>query len=75
MPAHYVSEDETTCREVVDTDGLADMFRAQLGHILARLLLESCPGLADSEALGVWRTGTDREIDYTRPRMAEDPDA
>src|SRR5690242_4438003 len=53
---HHVTEDESG-RPVVDTDGLADMFRAQLGHILARLLLEARPDL-----LAGWSTDTDREI-------------
>lgn len=72
LPEHYVTEDEFG-QPAVDTDALAGMFRAQLGHILARLLLEAYPGLNDSEGLGLWRTDTDREIDYTPPRLAEDP--
>lgn len=62
LPAHYVESDGT-----VDTDGLADMFRAQLGHIFARLLLESRPDL-----LKGWSTDTYRDIDYVKPRLEED---
>jgi hypothetical protein len=72
LPEHYVTEDEFG-RPVVDTNALAGLFRAQLGHILARLLLEACPGLCDSEQLGVWRTDTDRDISFTPPRLDEDP--
>jgi hypothetical protein len=55
---------------IVDTDGLAAMFRAQLGHIFAKLLLAQRPDLIDE----VWTTETDREIDYVKPRLEEDPD-
>jgi hypothetical protein len=68
LPQCYISEDGTA-----DTDSLEDLFRNQLGRILARLLLENCPGLSDSEDFGVWVTHTDREIDYTKPRLEEDP--
>lgn len=72
LPSHYVREDEFG-RPAVDTNALADMFRSLLGHILAKLLLEAYPDLTDSESMGVWRTDTDREIDYVKPRLAEDP--
>src|SRR5882762_6869872 len=72
LPAHYVSQDEFR-HPVVDTDMLAEMFRFQIGHILARLLLEACPELAGSENFGVWQTSTDREIYYVKPRLDEDP--
>jgi hypothetical protein len=72
LPARYVDEDQFG-RPVVDTEALADLFGSLLNHILARLLLENYPGLNDSENLGVWRTDTDREIDYVKPRLAEDP--
>jgi hypothetical protein len=57
----------TRTEHTVDTEGLADMFRAQLGHIFARLLLEARPDLMEG-----WSTETDREIDYVKPRLAED---
>jgi hypothetical protein len=69
--SHYVTLAVFEGDLVVDTDGLADMFRAHLGRIFAKLLLAQCPDLMD----GVWSTETDREIDYTRPRLEEDPDA
>jgi hypothetical protein len=71
LPEHYITTDEFG-RSVVNTDALADMFRAQLGHILARLLLDACPGLSDSEDCGLWSTDTDRDIDYVKPRLEED---
>lgn len=71
LPELYVTQDQFG-QPVVDTDALADLFRGFLGNILARLLLESYPGLNDSEDLGVWRTDTDREIDYVKPRLEED---
>jgi hypothetical protein len=58
----------TRVEHTVDTEALADMFRAQLGHILARLLQEACPDLLEG-----WSTGTYQEIDYVKPRLAEDP--
>jgi hypothetical protein len=70
---HYVKSethgDEPYSRveHTIDTDGLADMFRAQLGHILAKLLLEACPDLLEG-----WSTDTDREVDYVKPRLDED---
>jgi hypothetical protein len=64
----YGEEPFTRTDHTVDTEGLADMFRAQLGHILARLLLEALPDLLEG-----WSTDTDREIGYVRPRLAEDP--
>lgn len=73
LPEHYVNQDRFG-QHVVDTEALADLFRGFIGNILARLLLEAYPGLRDSENLGVWRTDTDREIDYVKPRLAEDPD-
>ena len=74
LPPGSVTEDEWG-QETVDTKALADMFRRMLGRILAQLLLDHNPGLLDSESLGVWGTSTDREIDYTKPRLEEDPDA
>lgn len=71
LPEHYLTTDEFGRRDVVDTEALADMFRARLSHILARLLLDENPGLSDSEDLGVWGTSTDREIDYVKPRLDE----
>jgi hypothetical protein len=74
LPEHWVSEDEFG-DPVVDTGAVADFFRAQLGHIFARLLLESNPGLNDSEDCGVWSTAPadGREIGHVKPRLAEDP--
>ncbi len=51
----------------VNTDVLADIFRSALSRILARLLLEDRPDLAEA-----WSTETDREIDYVKPRLDED---
>lgn len=62
--AGYLVGDE----DEVNTDVLADMFRSALSRILARLLLEDRPDLAEA-----WSTETDREIDYVKPRLAEDP--
>jgi hypothetical protein len=53
----------------VDTGAVADMFRQRLGRILTRLLLEDDPSLAEA-----WSTDTDRDIDYVKPRLAEDLD-
>jgi hypothetical protein len=66
---HYVkSEDHGTSTEhTVDTDALADLFRFRLARIFARLLLEDDPSLGRA-----WSTETDREIDYVKPRLAED---
>jgi hypothetical protein len=52
----------------VDTELLTEMFRHRLGRIFARLLLEDDPSLAEA-----WSTNTDREIDYVKPRLAENP--
>jgi hypothetical protein len=68
-PQVHGEEPFARTEHTVDTEGLADMFRAQLGHILARLLLEARPDLMEG-----WSTDTDREIDYVRPRLHEDPD-
>jgi hypothetical protein len=51
---------------VVDTESIADMFRAQLGHALAELLLKMRPELSE-----IFSTDTDRAIDYTKPRIEE----
>jgi len=61
-------DDEPTT-ERVDTDLLADMFRHGLARIFAKLLLEDDPSLAEA-----WSTDTDREIDYVKPRLDENPD-
>lgn len=50
----------------VDTDLLADGFKARLGRILYRLLMEDDPSLAES-----WSDDTDRDIDYVKPRFEE----
>lgn len=52
----------------VDEERLADFFKAALGRIFARMLLEDMPELAEA-----WSTGTDREIDYVKPRLDEEP--
>ena len=64
----YVTEDEFH-QLVVDTESLADIFRIRLGYILADLLRARSPDLRD-----VWTTSTDREIDYTKPRLEETDD-
>lgn len=66
LPEHYVRLDEFR-RAVVDTDALADMFRAQLGHLLAKMLMEARPDLFEG-----WSTDTDRDIDYIKPRLEEE---
>lgn len=53
----------------IDTEIIADLFRFRLARILAKLLLENGPDLAEA-----WSTETDREIDYVKPRLDEDPD-
>lgn len=57
----------TRVEYTVDTDAVADMFKAALGRIFARLLLEDRPDLAEA-----WSAETDREIDYVKPRLDED---
>lgn len=54
-------------RYTVDTDAVADSFKARLGRILYKLLMEDDPSLAES-----WSNDTDRDIDYVKPRLDED---
>jgi hypothetical protein len=66
--SHYVTEATKPFPHTeVDTEGLADLFRARLGHLLADMLLADSP-----ELLAAWSRTTDREIDYVKPRLEED---
>lgn len=62
--SYLVADDGT-----VDTEALADLFRARLAAWLADALLAGNP-----ELLSAWSRTTDREIDYTKPRLEEEAD-
>jgi hypothetical protein len=64
--AHYVTEGPYR-NLIVDTEGLASLFRARLGHLLATMLLSDSPAL-----LSAWNRNADREIGYVKPRLAEE---
>lgn len=56
--------------EDVRADELADLFRHRLARALLKLLREEMPELAEAGPEGqTWAEDTDREIDYTPPRI------
>lgn len=62
---HYITiEDKGGYHDItVDTEGLADGFRARIAHMMRDYILQ------DDDVSPVWTRDTDRGIDYTKPRL------